>query len=285
MLRHFDFARLLGIRSEDDLWTSASNLLHATSVVPHAAFKERKMFAGSFDEILASSILSRCFEESFVTSLSMLPRDALFIALGKTPLDALYYCAQRNVIREDQVLGALAHPSRSAGTQVAIYLGERSIDDLHPKDPVRGRVTWLRQAYAQMSRATSLLRTPARTEPSSSSTQRAHTSGHGSAAETTCSVLSDKPTARAADEQKIESGLHYVVKRGKAAGTVLRPHVQNGHYIVSPTRFEMDYVFVPINESLEPYLSRGLSLRMSAPGVAPSLISPASIRGRDRRKP
>lgn len=78
------------------------------------------------------------------------------------------------------------------------------------------------------------------------------------------------------------SDLHYVVSRGKAAGTVLRPYVQASHFIVSPTRFEKDYIRVPVDQPLEPFLKRGFSLRMSALGVAPSLISAASIVGRDR---
>lgn len=63
---------------------------------------------------------------------------------------------------------------------------------------------------------------------------------------------------------------------------MLRPHEQDGYYIVSPTRFETDYQWIPLSEPLEPYLKQGLSLRMSAPGVAPSLISPGSILGRDK---
>jgi hypothetical protein len=90
------------------------------------------------------------------------------------------------------------------------------------------------------------------------------------------------PVAKEDASTAQEMGLHYVVSRGKAAGTVLRPHEQDGHYIVSPTRFETDYQRIPLSQPLEPYLKQGLSLRMSAPGVAPSLISPGSILGRDK---
>jgi hypothetical protein len=76
------------------------------------------------------------------------------------------------------------------------------------------------------------------------------------------------------------SDLYYGVSQGAAAGTVLKPDVRDGHYIVSPTRFAADYKRVPLNEPLEPYLRSGLKLRMSAPGYPASLISSASIRGR-----
>ena len=52
MLRHFDFAKMLEISDEADLWGRASELLYSTSVVPNAAFKNGKMFSGRFDEIL-----------------------------------------------------------------------------------------------------------------------------------------------------------------------------------------------------------------------------------------
>jgi hypothetical protein len=77
--------------------------------------------------------------------------------------------------------------------------------------------------------------------------------------------------------------MHAVPRKPAAARLpVVRQHVQDGYYIVSPTRFEADYVRIPINEPLEPYLKQGLSLRMSVSGVAPSLISPNSILGRNR---
>lgn len=88
--------------------------------------------------------------------------------------------------------------------------------------------------------------------------------------------------------QRSEAGLrpelHYVVQRGKAAGTVLYPHVHaDGCYVVSPSRFEKDYVRVRSIDEVKEYLSRGYSLRMSNDDDpnhrSPSLISPDSIKG------
>lgn len=157
MLRHFNFARILGIRHEADLWDGAATLLHSTSVVPHAAFKKGKMFSGSFDEIIKVDALRDRFESDFVASLSALPTDAFYVALGKTPYDALRHCVRLELIKEKQLLGALAHPSRSGGSQVSVYLREKTLDDLDPADPVRGRVEWLNGAYAGMRSATARL--------------------------------------------------------------------------------------------------------------------------------
>ena len=283
MLRHFNFAKILGIRDEADLWDGAAALLHSTSVVPHAAFKNSKMFSGSFDEIIKVDALRQWFESDFVASLSALATDALYVALGKTPYDALKHCVGLGVIKENQLLGAMAHPSRRGGSQVAVYLGEKTFDDLDPADPVRGRVEWLNGAYAGMRSATarliganSITASPPLLPPSKPVAPTAK------AKPPRIKAPERAPVAAYDPPNSSECGLHYVVSRGKVKGTVLRPHVQDGHYIVSPTRFEADYLRIPINEPIEPYLKQGLSLRMSAPGVAPSLISPGSILGRDK---
>ena len=281
MLRHFDFAAILGIDDEAELWGSAAGCLHSTSVIPHATLKAGKMFAGNFCEIRESVALRKLFDQEFIKSLVELNEEVLYIALGKTPLDALRHCIDLGVIRESQVLGGFAHPSRASGSQVAIYLGEKTPDELDEADPVRGRVPWLRAAYAQMLTATKRLRGSAAPKVPVSLAQAAPLDAN-SDTKLTRNISRNVPDAKRTIRQTCNSDLHYVVRHGKATGTVLRPHIQDGCYIVSPTRFERDYIRVPVHQPLEPHLGRGLSLRMSAPGVAPSLISPSSILGRSR---
>lgn len=69
MLRHFHFDKLLGIQDVESLWGKDAELLHSTSVVPHAAFRNRDMFNGSFSEVMASPLLKECFLDCFVSSL------------------------------------------------------------------------------------------------------------------------------------------------------------------------------------------------------------------------
>jgi hypothetical protein len=277
MLRHFRFADLLGIADPEELWGVAADLLHATSVVPHAAFKGDAMFAGSFEEVLASPVLRESFERDFVASLPMLRQDALFVALGPTPLAALDHCAGRGLLHPRQVLGAFAHPSAGGGSQVPVYLGDKRPEDLAAGDPVRHRLGFLLPAAEQMRMAVE-----ARLSGQIGSTRPAR-----SPLRSESSTNGAKPAPRPARQSSPPAnttGLHYVVTRGTNAGTVLRPHIHtDGHLVVSPTRFEKDYVRLPSDTDVEPYLSGGYSLRMSAPGCAPSLIAPASIRGRNSR--
>lgn len=84
--------------------------------------------------------------------------------------------------------------------------------------------------------------------------------------------------------------LFYVIKRGKAMGTVLTPHRHaDGCYVVSLTRYEKDYVRVGDEQELSDWIAKGYSVRMSNQGVescrSPSLISPGSIERRADSKP
>ncbi len=81
--------------------------------------------------------------------------------------------------------------------------------------------------------------------------------------------------------------LFAVITRGKNKGTKLYPHKhEDGMYVVSPTRFERDYIRVPHKEGLAEWLGKGYRLRMSnlaAGGPAPSLSRSASV-SRETRK-
>lgn len=75
--------------------------------------------------------------------------------------------------------------------------------------------------------------------------------------------------------------LHAFVARGPKAGMILYPHLHaDGHYVVSMTRFEKDYLRIQDLGELLSWLRRGYRLRRSnkAAGVpAPSLVGPRSI--------
>jgi hypothetical protein len=155
MLRHFQIGQLIGVEDELELWGTHAGALHATSIVPHAAFIGNEMFALSFGHILRSDLLRGCFERDFVPTLATLPQDSRFIALGRTPLEGLEWCAREGYLSPDRILGAFAHPSGGGGSQVAVYLGLKDPATLRPRDPVRNRVRWLLEASTRMQDATS----------------------------------------------------------------------------------------------------------------------------------
>lgn len=78
-------------------------------------------------------------------------------------------------------------------------------------------------------------------------------------------------------------GLFAVVARGANSDVKLFPHKHaDGSFVVSMTRFQKDYIWVPRPGDLPGWLHKGFALRMSNPSagvIAPSLISAASVRG------
>ena len=69
------------------------------------------------------------------------------------------------------------------------------------------------------------------------------------------------------------------ISSGPDAGKELLPHRQNGTYIASPTRFEVDYIQVHTLAELAALIRQGYSARLKAPDSknAASLIKPESI--------
>lgn len=71
------------------------------------------------------------------------------------------------------------------------------------------------------------------------------------------------------------------ISRGKLKGNDLFPHKHaNGKYVASPSKFEIDYIYVDNENELEALIRSGLSARMSNPDIdynSPSLKIPKSI--------
>lgn len=149
MMEHFGFAELFGIEKVEDFWGSEADSFLGTSVVPHAAFRRDKPFAGSFDDIMKTPIYAESFHNDFLPSLKDIPETAKFVALGETPLAALAWCVRYGKLNKEQVMGAFAHPSTNGGSAVDVYLGLKT--QLSANDPVRHRVDKLRMFYDRMA--------------------------------------------------------------------------------------------------------------------------------------
>jgi hypothetical protein len=72
--------------------------------------------------------------------------------------------------------------------------------------------------------------------------------------------------------------MHSQISRGLNKGAILRPHRHaDGFFVASRTRYARDYIRVRSETELALLTAAGFSARMSAPGIGPSLICPASI--------
>lgn len=156
MMNHFGFAELFGVDKVEDFWGSRADSFLGTSVIPHAAFRRGKPFAGSFEDIMKTPVYAESFHVDFVSSLKDIPETAKFVALGETPLAALAHCVRYGKLKREQVMGAFAHPSTNGGSAVDVYLGIKTA--LSANDPVRHRVDKLRMFYERMAQSVSDMR-------------------------------------------------------------------------------------------------------------------------------
>jgi hypothetical protein len=150
MIHKFRVHETVGVQTAEDIWEPNERILHSTSVVPHAAFKNGRMFNGSFAEVLRTPLLRASFEMDLLSTLPLLPSDTRFVAVGRTPWEALTWCIENGHLRRDQVLGAFPHPSGNAGSQVDYFTGKKKPDELKPGDPVLHRLPWLDQMRAEL---------------------------------------------------------------------------------------------------------------------------------------
>lgn len=87
-------------------------------------------------------------------------------------------------------------------------------------------------------------------------------------------TASDEPLI----EQPLEMTMRSVTSRGKNKDDFQYPHKHSdGFYVASFTKKPEDYVRVADLESLIKLWRGGLRIKMSAPGIPPSLVSPESI--------
>jgi hypothetical protein len=235
------------------------------------------MFNGSFSEILKTPLPRASFESDLLPTLSELRSDARFIALGRSPSEALIWRIKNGRVRRDQLLGAFPHPSGSAGSQVDCFVGKKRADQLTPGDPVRHRLAWLDCARAEVERAVAdILRSGV--QPHATST--AQTKGLSQSK----IVMRFSPQDSDVTIDDLRGEMHAVVRRGKAVGTILYPHVhKDGRYVVSLDRYKKNYIRVETLDGVKEHLRRGLSVRMSnqneANHRAPSLIAPSFVAG------
>jgi hypothetical protein len=151
MLDHFCIPRLLGLGSASDLWESEFGHFQPTSLVPNAAFRGTAYFNGPFESILAVPLLRDQFENSFVPSLSLLPSEAVFIAMGPVVNQGLTWCADRGLLQRQQLLGYFPHASGNSGSQFGYFMRQKRLSDLKPRDPVRFRAHDLDAAYKEIA--------------------------------------------------------------------------------------------------------------------------------------
>jgi hypothetical protein len=117
MLDDLGLDQHLQLESSVDLFDERDELLHTTSVIPFAVFKNGKNYTGSSPKILKNNLLSYYVSQYFLPQASTLS-NSLFIPLGKSVEEVLREYCKRGLLKEENILPGFPHPSGADGHRV-----------------------------------------------------------------------------------------------------------------------------------------------------------------------
>lgn len=130
LLDHVGVSDRLGISSTASLWESEQHLVHFTSALRYPVFEQGKNFAGN--GIATSQMLVAEVDSWFAGECRVLP-NALFVPLGPAALWACERHIAGGLLRDNQVLRGLPHPSGANAERIAYFLGRKPREKLSKK--------------------------------------------------------------------------------------------------------------------------------------------------------
>lgn len=132
-LDHWGVPRWLAISDASSLFAKDAHLVHLTSLLRFPTFYADKDYAGVPD-MIKNTFLKSFLYEHFVEEVRQLP-DALFFGLGPKVQNVLTRLAQDGVIRTEQVMPGLLHPSGNNTYRIAYLVGDRRKPVPHATNP------------------------------------------------------------------------------------------------------------------------------------------------------
>jgi hypothetical protein len=123
MLDHIGMNHWLGLARCDDLFSTASQLLQSTSVLPFPVFLKGGNYNGTPDPV-GTAMLRQLMLDNFVPVVHALP-NAVFIPLGPVPTRVMQWLMTQGHVPQVQMLQGLPHPSGANVERIQYFLGKK----------------------------------------------------------------------------------------------------------------------------------------------------------------
>jgi hypothetical protein len=123
--------RLFDIASTASLFTEAGEHVHFTSALRYPVFVNGENYNGN-PHMLKTRIL-REMVETYLAEEAKELHDAVWLPLGPKPAIALQHLAVLGLLRSEQILDGMPHPSGANAERVAAFLGTKHVDQLSSK--------------------------------------------------------------------------------------------------------------------------------------------------------
>lgn len=126
-LDHWRIPQWLGVRDASELFmTCGEGLIHNTSLLRNATFHKGKPYDGT-PKMLSIPALRDHLYETFVQEVLALPKDMLYFSMGPNVDEVLQKLVERRILKADQVISGLLHPSGNNTYRLAwLTQGDRS---------------------------------------------------------------------------------------------------------------------------------------------------------------
>lgn len=125
-LNHWRIHEWLGLRDSAELFmTSGEHLLHNCSLLRNATYCKGSMYAGQ-PKMLSVPMLRDHLYETFVQEAVSMPPETLFFSMGPTVEEVLLKLVERRILKADQVVHGMLHPSGNNSYRIAFCVGDRS---------------------------------------------------------------------------------------------------------------------------------------------------------------
>ena len=129
MLDHIGVHKLLGIDSCAQLFDTHRHLVHYTSALRYPVFVDGQNYSGS-PAMLSRSSLRRQVETHLVEEIRVLSPQCLYVPLGPKVAEVFQHLQAKGLLKAEQILDGLPHPSGANAERISYFLGRKPRDEL-----------------------------------------------------------------------------------------------------------------------------------------------------------
>ena len=132
MLDHVGVHTLLGIDSCARLFNTHRHLVHYTSALRYPVFVDGQNYSGS-PAMLSRASLRHQVETHLAEEIKTLGPQCLYVPLGPKVTEAFQYLRAKGLLKAEQILDGLPHPSGQNGERISYFLGRKPREKLSIK--------------------------------------------------------------------------------------------------------------------------------------------------------
>lgn len=131
MMDEIGLNRHFGIRSTDELFTAKGEQVHFTSTLRYPVFVNGENYNGTPD--MLRTPLLREMIETYLAEEARVLRDAVWLPLGPKPAMGLQHLAKLGLLKPEQILNGMPHPSGANAERIAAFLDTKPVHQLSTK--------------------------------------------------------------------------------------------------------------------------------------------------------